>query len=197
MSASLYPSLPSLVLVLICSALCFIHRALRPAVIECVLSPYPRNYSLLVESNSAHAAFSTNRCRSISYRAILTWREEHISSWRVFNKHRTRHSAPFWVFFTFQPVHSLHWEPWTSVETWMSIQRKLPIWTELVFLFVVALSLCVTVRTKLLESNRNVHRSKNCECNWKSSNSSINEIKGHKLYMNIKFVYIMWIWSLV
>lgn len=101
MSASLYPSLPSLVLVLICSALCFIHRALRPAVIECVLSPYPRNYSLLVESNSAHAAFSTNRCRSISYRAILTWREEHISSWRVFNKHRTRHSAPFWGFFCF------------------------------------------------------------------------------------------------
>lgn len=48
-----------------------------------------------VESNSAHAAFSTNRCRSISSSAILTRWKTYICSLRVYNKHRTSHSAPF------------------------------------------------------------------------------------------------------
>lgn len=116
-----------LLLVLIRSALCLVHRALCPAVIECVLAALPRNYSLPSRAIQH---------KSTLFNIFTRWGGKKtktcICSSRVYNNNRTRHSAPF----TFKSLHSMQTR-WAGcvAETWMSVQRKLPIGPNFLFLF--------------------------------------------------------------
>lgn len=118
-----------LLLVLIRSALCLVHRALCPAVIECVLAALPRNYSLPSRAIQH---------KSTLFNILTRWGGKKtktcICSSRVYNNNRTRHSAPF----TFKSLHIMQTR-WAGcvefAETWMSVQRKLPIGPNFVFLF--------------------------------------------------------------
>lgn len=105
MSASLHLSLPPSprILVLTRSALYLIHRALCPAVIECVHAAYPCNYLLLSRAiqHTQHSA----QIDVIQYPTALFWLggKTHICFLKVYSYTE----QDILLLFTFKLVHSL------------------------------------------------------------------------------------------
>lgn len=153
--------------------LCTLFTALCPAVIECVLSPYPRNYSPL--SRAIQHTRRSAQIDVVQYPTALFW----LGRKCIFVPGGCSINTEQDILLLFLPfsLYTVCREGRVRLwKTWMSIQRKLPIWTKLVFSLCV-LSACVWWSGRSCLSQIEMNTRAKLKWNWKL-NFSINGIKG-------------------